>query len=90
MILFYDGHCGLCHNAVLFILKHDNLAQFQFAPLQGTTFQSVSGNSQPSLDTMVVQTADGSLVRRSTAWVQVLNALGGKWKIAATVPPGPS
>jgi predicted DCC family thiol-disulfide oxidoreductase YuxK len=36
-LVFYDGECGLCDQAVQFILKADTAALFAFAPLQGET-----------------------------------------------------
>ena len=92
-ILFYDGHCGLCHRAVKFVLKHDRLGTaLQFAPLQGKTFQMrVPADQRAGLpDSMVMQTPDGSLLLRSDAWIHILRRLGGRWKImAAVVAPIP-
>ena len=67
-ILFYDGHCALCHGAVKFVLKHDRSGEaFRFAPLQGATFQSrISAGARAALpDSIVVLTEDGSYVRRA-------------------------
>ena len=36
-LVFYDGTCGMCHQAVQFLLKHDRHGIFLFAPLQGET-----------------------------------------------------
>lgn len=36
-LLFFDGHCPLCHRAVRYILKHDHKKSFRFAPLDGET-----------------------------------------------------
>ena len=57
VILFYDGHCGLCHSAVKFVLKHDRRALFRFAPLQGELAKQHLPPSLPG--TMVVGTGDG-------------------------------
>jgi predicted DCC family thiol-disulfide oxidoreductase YuxK len=87
-MLFYDGHCQLCHHAVKFVLKHDRLGTaFRFAPLQGTTFQAtVPVDRRTRLpDSMVVQTRDGSLLMRSDAWVHILRRLGGGWKVTAAL-----
>jgi predicted DCC family thiol-disulfide oxidoreductase YuxK len=87
-ILFYDGHCGLCHRAVKFVLKHDRSGRaFRFAPLQGATFQSrVPAADRADLpDSVVVLTADGSLLVRSDAFVHILRRLGGGWRILAGV-----
>jgi predicted DCC family thiol-disulfide oxidoreductase YuxK len=86
--IFYDGHCGLCHHAVKFVLKHDRSGTtFRFAPLQGETFRTrVPANRRAILpDSMAVQTIDGSLLMRSNAWIHILRRLGGKWKIVAAV-----
>ena len=87
-ILFYDGHCGLCHNAVKFVVKHDRSGTaFRFAPLYGKTFETrVPVDQRAGLcDSMVLQTDEGLLLIRSNAWVHILQRLGGKWKILAAV-----
>ena len=87
-LLFYDGHCGLCHRAVLFVIKHDPEGKlFRFAPLQGETFQStVPENKRATLPaSMVIETRDGALLLRSDAWIHILRRLGGKWKFLATL-----
>jgi predicted DCC family thiol-disulfide oxidoreductase YuxK len=87
-ILFYDGHCGLCHHAVKSVLQQDRSGTaFRFAPLHGATFQaSIPVLQRTRLpDSMVVQTRNGSLLMRSDAWVHVLRRLGGKWKLVAAL-----
>jgi predicted DCC family thiol-disulfide oxidoreductase YuxK len=82
-LLFYDGHCGLCHRAVKFVLKHDRSGNaFRFAPLQGSTFQSrVFPEQRAALpDSIVVLTDAGSLLVRSDALVHILRRLGGGWR----------
>jgi predicted DCC family thiol-disulfide oxidoreductase YuxK len=82
-ILFYDGHCALCHWAVKFVLKHDHSGNaFRFAPLQGETFQSrVGAGRRAGLpDSVVVLTEDGALLVRSNAFLHILRRLGGAWK----------
>jgi predicted DCC family thiol-disulfide oxidoreductase YuxK len=86
--LFYDGHCALCHRSVRFVLKHDRSGNaFRFAPLQGDTFQArVSADRQAGLpDSIVVLTAQGSLLVRSGAFLHILRRLGGGWKFLAGV-----
>jgi len=87
-ILFYDGHCGLCHHGVKFVLKHDRSGtRFRFAPLQGMTFQArVPVDQRAALpDSMAVETAAGSLLIRSDAVVHILRRLGGGWRILSAV-----
>src|SRR6266849_9612282 len=81
MILFYDGHCGLCHSAVKFVLKRDSRSIFRFAPLQGDLAKRRLPAALP--DTMVVETENGGLLMRSSAWIHILDRLGGPWKFAA-------
>ncbi|MGH9688236.1 MAG: thiol-disulfide oxidoreductase DCC family protein [Candidatus Acidiferrales bacterium] len=85
-MLFYDGHCALCHGAVKFVLKHDrSRAAFRFAPLRGETFRvRVQGRVQATLpDSIVVLTSEGALVVRSDAFLYILTRLGGIWKALA-------
>jgi predicted DCC family thiol-disulfide oxidoreductase YuxK len=86
--IFYDGHCGLCHRAVKFVLKHDRSGTaFRFAPLQGETFQSrVPPQRQANLpDSFVVLTREDALLLRSNASLHILERLGGGWKILANI-----
>jgi len=87
-LLFYDGHCGLCHRAVKFVLKHDRSGKaFRFAPLQGSTFQSrVFPEQRAALpDSIVVLTDTGSLLVRSDAFIHILRRLGGGWRFLAGI-----
>lgn len=82
--LFYDGHCGLCHRSVSFVLRHDPQGRtFRFAPLGGPTFlASLSAAERADLpDSIVVQTAEGRLLVRSRAAAHVLRRLGGGWAV---------
>lgn len=87
-ILFYDGHCALCHGAVKFVLKRDRSGNaFRFAPLQGSTFQSrVFPEQRAALpDSIVVLTNTGSLLVRSDAFIHILRRLGGAWRFLAGI-----
>lgn len=87
-MLFYDGHCALCHGTVEFVLKIDRTGNaFRFAPLQGETFRALVPVAQRAglPDSIVIRTADGSLLSRSDAIVRILQRLGGRWKISASV-----
>jgi len=92
-MLFYDGHCGLCHNAVRFVLKHDKSGNaFRFASLQGSTFEEqIPAARRAGLpDSIVVLTREGAILVRSDAAVHILQRLGGIWKtlggIASAIP----
>jgi predicted DCC family thiol-disulfide oxidoreductase YuxK len=84
--VFYDGHCGLCHRTVQFVLRRDLGGKFfRFAPLEGPTFaQRVPSSRRSNLpDSIVVLTSDGQLLARSNAILHVLRRLGGVWSTLA-------
>jgi predicted DCC family thiol-disulfide oxidoreductase YuxK len=86
--IFYDGHCGLCHRAVRFVLAEDRAgAAFRFAPLDSDTFRAaVSEEERARLpDSMVVKTKEGAVLTRSTAFLHILRRLGGLWRVVALV-----
>jgi predicted DCC family thiol-disulfide oxidoreductase YuxK len=87
-ILFYDGHCGLCHRTVKFVVKRDRAGNaFRFAPLQGETFQRlVPPERRAGLpDSIVVRREDGVLLARSNAFIHILSRLGGGWGALAAI-----
>ena len=88
--IFFDGHCGLCHGFVRFVLREDRSPQpFSFAPLQGESLQHALPQGVPSglPDSVIViskSNAEGhSVLTRSSAVVYVLKRLGGLWFFAA-------
>jgi predicted DCC family thiol-disulfide oxidoreductase YuxK len=86
--LFYDGHCGLCHRSVQFVVRHDREgAKFRFAPMQGPTFAAmVPAASREALPySMVVLTVEGRLLVKSDAWLHIMRRLGGMWKLLGGV-----
>jgi predicted DCC family thiol-disulfide oxidoreductase YuxK len=87
-ILFYDGHCGLCHRTVKFVLRQDRAGSaFRFAPLQGETFQArVPPSERTGLpDSIIVLTQEGRLLVRSDAFLHILRRLGGGWKVLGSM-----
>ncbi len=84
-IVFFDGGCGLCHGFVRFVVVRDARGAFSFAPLGGTTFAATFASSERAAvpDSVVVRTADGRTLVRSSAVVHVLGRLGGGWRVAA-------
>jgi predicted DCC family thiol-disulfide oxidoreductase YuxK len=85
--VFYDGHCGLCHGVVRFLLSEDRNCVFRFAPLQGETFQSAVPESRRAglPDSVIVLTREGQLLSRSSAVIFLLERLGGLWRALAAV-----
>lgn len=79
--VFYDGHCGLCHRAVRWLLAEDRLNLFRFAPLDSEAFCAAVPESRRAQlpDSIIVLTAEGQLLMRSAAVLCLLNRLGGLW-----------
>ncbi len=86
-IIFYDGHCALCHGFVKFTLKHDKDEIFSFAPLQGETFNaSASAEKRAVLpDSIVFLDKEGQLFVFWPAVYRILLQLGPLWKSVARV-----
>lgn len=92
-IVFYDGHCGLCHRAVRFALAEDRPGDtFRFAPLDSEAFRAALPEASRSQlpDSLVVLTPEGAVLTRSGAVRHILQRLGGVWRLlaflAAAVP----
>lgn len=71
---------------VKFVVRSDRSGTlFRFAPLQGAFFASqVPAERRAALpDSIVVLTADGSLLVRSDAFLHILRRLGGQWHTLA-------
>ncbi|MEX1015242.1 MAG: DCC1-like thiol-disulfide oxidoreductase family protein [Phycisphaeraceae bacterium] len=89
--LFFDGHCGLCHRWVRFVLAEDRAGDlFVLAPLDSDHFrQSVPASVRDRLpDSVVVRRADGELLTRSAAVLHILDRLGGLWRVAGWIGQG--
>lgn len=84
--VFYDGSCGLCHKAVKFLLAEDTLGgRFRFAPLGGTTATAALSGLGPLPDSIVVVTADGRRLLKSSAVLDAMTRIGGYWRILGHV-----
>lgn len=90
-ILFVDGCCVLCQRAAGWIARRDRNGRVALAALQGETARSLlpaalraaAADGMPG--SVVWRAPDGRLLRRSTAVLAALAALGG-WYRAAAVP----
>src|SRR5437899_12521586 len=82
--LFYDGHCGLCHRMVRFVLAEDRTgSSFRFAPLESEFFASrIPAEQRATLpDSIVVQAAGGRAVTRFRGSMPVMELMGGDVKL---------
>lgn len=87
--LFFDGVCGFCDRLVRFLLDHDRLGRFRFAPLQGETARREMARfhrDANDVDTVYVladaHRAGELLYWRSRAILFVLGELGWPWRAA--------
>jgi predicted DCC family thiol-disulfide oxidoreductase YuxK len=86
--VFYDGHCGLCHGLVRFLIARDPTGEkFDFAPLQGEYCAAAITQSdrQRLPDSLVVRTDEGRLLVKSAAVLYVLKRIGGAWRAIGIV-----
>jgi predicted DCC family thiol-disulfide oxidoreductase YuxK len=84
-MVFYDGACGLCHRTVRFAIARDrDGSRFRFATLGGEAFRRVVPEALRAglPDSIVVFTADGTLLARSAAVIHILERIGGPWRLA--------
>ncbi|MEX2207753.1 MAG: DUF393 domain-containing protein [Myxococcota bacterium] len=84
--VFYDGGCALCHRSVRFLVARDrDGSRFRFAPIGGARFRAeLSEPERAGLpDAIVVRTADGRLLVRSTASIRLAERLGGLHAVLA-------
>ncbi len=86
--VFYDGACGLCHRAVRFLLAEDQEpAALRYAPIESERFNSaVPEASRADLpDSLILVTADGTLLTRSAGVLEIARRLGGVWRAGAAL-----
>jgi predicted DCC family thiol-disulfide oxidoreductase YuxK len=79
--VFYDGDCVLCSRTVIFLLKVDKKKRLKFAPLAGTTSQSLSIHQALASEATVVYYKDGKLFYRSTAVLKITQQLAMPWPL---------
>jgi predicted DCC family thiol-disulfide oxidoreductase YuxK len=90
-LLLYDGVCALCNGVVQFLMKHDRLDKFRYAPLE-------SGLGREVLARFDIHTfPDGvmllndalnpgeHLYQRSDAIAEALQRLSGMWRLAGRI-----
>ena len=79
--MFYDGDCVLCSKTVIFLLKVDPKKRLKFAPLAGTTSQSLSIHQALGSEATVVYYEEGKLFYRSTAVLKIAQQLAMPWPL---------
>lgn len=88
-LVLYDGECGLCDRAVQFLLLRDRGRVLTFAPLQGKAAAALRERlAVPrELDSLLLVRQAGSareeLFVRSSAVLEILDLIGGVWRLVS-------
>lgn len=80
-LVLFDGVCNLCERSVLFIVKHDKAAHFQFCTLQSHAAQAILDEHDYGDDALasVLLLSNGELYTRSRAALRIARHLDGLW-----------
>ena len=80
-IVFFDGVCGLCNRFVDYLIQSDKQQKFRYAPLQGSTFDSLKTKFTSPIPDSVVFYSYEKFTTKSTAALKILIQLGGWYHI---------
>jgi predicted DCC family thiol-disulfide oxidoreductase YuxK len=78
--VYYDGGCALCHASVRALVARDrDGSRFRFAPIGGARFREELSDAERAAlpDAIVVRTADGRVLVRSAAALELASRVGG-------------
>lgn len=83
-VILFDGVCNLCNAYVQFVIRHDSVSQFRFAPLQSIQGIELLKKHQLPLNQLstVVLSIGGNYYTKSDAALRILSRLSGVWKLA--------
>jgi predicted DCC family thiol-disulfide oxidoreductase YuxK len=83
-VLFFDGVCALCNGLVKFVIRQDTRGKVRFSTLQSPLGQEVLRTEKIAgefLETVLYK-KEGVVFQKSDAVLELLNDLGGFWKLA--------
>jgi len=90
-LMLFDGLCGLCNDAVLWVIKHDHSDRFRFAPQQSDLAAAILARHGIDREAMLVSNTvylvlnPGSqherLLTQSDVTVNLLLLLGGRRRL---------
>jgi len=83
IIAYYDGHCGLCHMAVVFLLKRDRSGTINFAPIQSELYKEFAHEKKIALaprSILVYNETEGRMLSESAAVFYLLRNCGRFWR----------
>ncbi len=90
-LLLYDGVCALCNGVVQFLMKHDSLDRFRYAPLQSGLGREVLArfdiHTFPDGVMLLTDALSPTehLYQRSDAVAEALQRLSTPWRLAGRV-----
>ena len=84
-ILLYDGTCGVCSQAVQWVLAHERSHLLRFAPIEsavGSQLRALAGVATDVDSMLWTELRDGKVHAdvRSSAMLRVLEYVGGPWR----------
>jgi predicted DCC family thiol-disulfide oxidoreductase YuxK len=90
-LMLFDGLCGLCNNAVLWVIKHDHADRFRFAPQQSDLAAAILARHGIDREATLANNTvylvlnpgseDERLLTQSDVTVNLLLLLGGRRRI---------
>jgi predicted DCC family thiol-disulfide oxidoreductase YuxK len=85
-VLLYDGSCGVCSQAVQWVLAHERAHSLRFAPLEsavGSELRARAGVASDVDSLLWIELCDGHAHAeiRSSAMLRVLGYVGGPWRL---------
>jgi predicted DCC family thiol-disulfide oxidoreductase YuxK len=81
-IVYFDGFCGLCNRFVDLVITADRQRRLRFAPIQGRTAAERLTQAPSADPTTIVLEDGGRLLEKSAAVLEILNQLGGVWRLS--------
>lgn len=89
-LVLFDGVCCMCDRTVQIFLSEDHAAVLSFAPLQGKTAAKIiksHAEISPEVKSIVFiknyGASDETVYQKSDAVLQILNHLGGFWRVVS-------
>ena len=84
-ILLYDGTCGVCSEAVQWVLKHERVHSLRFAPVEsavGGELRALAGIGADVDSMLWTELREGRVHAeiRSAAMLRVVGYVGGPWR----------
>jgi len=90
-MIIFDGVCNFCDSSVKFIIKYDQVAYFQFAPMQSDAGQALLAQYEvPDNMDSVILIEHGKVYFESTAALKICRRLDSFWPVCyifIMIPP---